>query len=296
MGLGGTPKKATLVLPGMGDLDVTVLAPRRFRGRFEEFLAALEDVVAARGLALLTEPASHYGAVPRSPAFRDVARFGEYADGIYEWSLVETVTDCAAVPLPRPGIWLGVLRATLRPPVAGSSPLVLGRKPTVRQLWLAGSNLGTQPRLVESAELPGDPMLFGELLRSRPEFFDVPAWTAKQPGDYFGALRRAFVHGIGQRMADHHERWMFDLDAHEDNFVFGDELLPDRVRRRVVRVDLRHTHLLYRPLTPLQAATTLLPLLSSFSREDWNWFCEGYASVRGDAASLTFNLIDHGIR
>jgi hypothetical protein len=296
VGLGAAPNKATLVLPGVGDLGVTVLAPQRFRGRFEEFLAALEDVVAAGGLALLTEPASHYGAVPRSPAFRDVARFGELADGIYEWSLVETLTDCAAVPLPRPGISRGVLTATVRPPVAGSSPLVLGRKAAVRQLWLAGSSLGTQPRLVESAELSRDPMLFGEILRSRPEFFNVAAWTAKHAGDYFGTLRRAFVHGIGQRMADHHERWIFDLDAHEDNFVFSDELLPDRVRRRVVRVDLQHTHLLYRPLTPVQAATTLLPLLSSFSREDWSWFCEGYASVRGDAALLTLDVIDYGIR
>ena len=95
-------------------------------------------------------------------------------------------------------------------------------------------------------------------------------------------------------MADHHEMWMFDLDAHEDNFMFSDEVLPDRVRRRVVRVDLRHTHMLYRPLTLLQAATTLLPLISSFSREDWSWFREGYRSVRGDAALPTLDLIDHG--
>jgi hypothetical protein len=280
----------------MGDVAVTVLAPRRVRGRFDEFLAALEDMVAAGALVLLTEPASHYGPVPRPPAFRDLAGYDKKSDVIYEWSLVETVMDCAAVPLARPGIWEGVLTATMRPPVAGSSLLVVGRKPAVRQLWLAGSELGTRPRLVESAELPRDPMLFGEILRSRPEFFSVGAWTAKYPGDYLGTLRRAFVHGIGQRMADNHEMWMFDLDAHEDNFLLSHEELPDRTRPHVVRVDWRHTHVLYRPLTPLQAAASLLPLLSNFSREDWNWFREGYASVRGDAALPTLNLIDHGTR
>lgn len=275
---------------GGGSVPISALEPDAFKGDFSSFLRAADETLSKEGqLVLLTEGMNRYGPPPHSPRLGGPLGDAADAPGFYPWSLVDTLMDCAMISLD------GLL-ATVDPPVTGTMLFVLGRKPSMRQLWLYAESLGHRPpTLIESNDLPPSPLVFWEILSSRPEA-GAKAWRQSHPDDWFLAERHAFVHGIGERMGDFHDRWIIDADAHEDNFILGYQVEEDGIRARphVQRVDLRHSGILYRPLTTIQSAFTFLPLLSTFSREDWRWFREGYIQARGPAAIPIVDLVEYG--
>jgi hypothetical protein len=95
-------------------------------------------------------------------------------------------------------------------------------------------------------------------------------------------------------MAEMHEFCLLPGDAHIGNFpvvvkpeaTFGMEFIVS---------DMEHWTNLYRTPSPVQAATTMVPLMSAFSADQWSGFRKGYIAKReGTAGQRVIDLIEKG--
>jgi hypothetical protein len=257
---------------------VRPITPRRWRWRaqdgfeeFERFLGVLSGIMNDGDLAILTAGMNAYGPPPDPPNFGTKEK--EYNDsrGYYPFCLAVTLPGSASVAL-------SDLPAKCRPSVPKPWGRVVGKRQRIHQLAThADPNLGDTPLIAESIPLPKDNRVFQDLLARAP-------FKRYDPDDPSGVNRKLLTFGIGQRVGWGHNLWIFDEDLHEGNFFMGAD-------GKVVWVDYDNC-CSYRPLSALQAATTMLPLLSSFSRADWFWFKRGYVSERGAAGREVVELID----
>jgi hypothetical protein len=244
---------------------------------FERFLQVLTRIMSGGRLAVLTASMRAYGPPPDPPDGSGGGRFGtkdqEYFDnpGSYSMSLTVTLPGSAIVGLES-------LRAKCRPGVPKRWGLLFGTRQLIHRL--AAEAHVDNITIAEPIQLPRDNRVFRDLLARAPDR------RVDSPYDPQGIWRQMLTFGIGQRMGDMHNRWTFDEDAHEGNFFAS--------KGTVIRCDFARSFVAYRPLTALQAATTLMPLLSSFSRVDWYWFMQGYVATRGNDALKVIELIDPG--
>jgi hypothetical protein len=235
---------------------------------FERFLEVLTRIMNDGRLAVLTASMRAYGP-PRDPPDFGTKEQAYFDDpGEYSMSLAYTLPGSAIVALT-------TLRADCQPSVPKQWGLLFGARRLIGELASAAG----VSRFAESIPLPRDNRVFRDLLARAPD-----RQVASPYGQGVEVERKMLTFGIGQRMGDMHNRWTFDEDAHEGNFFMSDG--------RVVRVDFARSFVAYRPPTALQAATTLMPLLSSFSRVDWYWFMQGYVATRRENALEVIGLID----
>jgi hypothetical protein len=274
---------ASLTLPSglqMEAVLVRPITPRRSPwsaqdgfDEFENFLGVLSRIIDDDRLAILTAGMNAYGPPPDPPGM--AADDQKYNDevGYYSWCLATTLPGSASAAV-------SDLGAQCEPEVPEPWGRVVGTKRVIHQLasYVPPSALpdGGRPLVIESIPLP-----------TARQFRDLLARAPARPVDPYdpsGLNRHMFVFGIGKCVGEYHNRLWFDEDLHEGNFINTPE--------GVVNVDYAHSCITYRPLTAFQAAATLLPLLSSFSKDEWFWFERGYVIGRGAAGREVVELID----
>jgi hypothetical protein len=289
-------KDATLMLGNGQTVPAVLVRPPSSRwqkrraadghAEFESFLGVLSKITADGGIAILTDGMNAYGPPPDPPGFEGTGADVNDEPGYYPWCLVATLPGSASVRLSQ-------MRATCKPRVtAEPHGRLFATRKRIQQLAAFGttdeqySSLGMN----ECAPVISDNRVFRDVLAQAPDHGQV------RSGDVYGQRRQAFTRGIGQRMGELHNMWVYHEDAHEGNFIMTSvKSLHNGIpvlAPKVLAVDFAKNCCTYRPLTENQAATNLLPLFSTFSKDDWSCFAEGYLEVRGAAGHAVVALFD----
>ncbi|MFE9023893.1 hypothetical protein ACFYNL_35735 [Streptomyces sp. NPDC007808] len=203
-------------------------------------------------------------------------------------SLVESVGDCAAVPLSVVdglAAGLGVLPGGAFSPLIGVAvfPCLLAGVATVRTL------------LSDSGVVVPDTLM----RRSRPVRADFRQWAhlwAPENGEEPAAsvmerLRRGDGHGVlayavAELLATGHRNGVLHGDARWESFGW----VPERGKAVIIEHAARF---LCRPPTPAQCATDLAPLLPSLSPSAWRAFRLGYLHHWPEGRSV-IDLVEYG--
>jgi len=254
--------ETTIVLPD-GDVPVELLRLASADAT-DALLDALDAVVRAGKAAVLDQMPTRR-AIPnlREP-------MSEFSEREACLALVNTLGRCTAVHLAELGL---EVRAGPVP-----SGWIVGAASAVRYV-LASAPTAPQPSPVfEAVRLRRDYRAFYRLWSSPergalddPRYMEIP-------------IRPLWVRGIGECMAELHDMWTLDTDAHEDNFLWNDRLTS--------RVDFGGSYFVWRAPSALQCATTFVPLLSTFSPTDYRWFKLGYQSGGEARAHRVFDAIE----
>lgn len=242
---------------------VSEFRPDPHRPDIDEFLQAASSLVRQGELALLVAPMPAYGAREDHPA---------------AWlALVDTIDECATIAV-----------GHLVPAASGGTvrdiPRLVGPTPAIRLVTSYADPVPPLSAITESTPVRKDYRAFARLWSGSPDpddDFETDPYEAITQIE-----RKPKVFDIGKAMGDAHQRafWLWD-DAHEGNMGW-------QAGQGITVFDVHQSRFLYAPPTPAQAATTLIPLMSSFSPEDWALFCAGYVETRGDAGQRVIDLIE----
>jgi hypothetical protein len=238
----------------VGEHRVPAIALRSGGGQpdVDAFFVDLTARVRAGAIVVVDRPVTDYGA--------DRDRGVE--------ALVESVGDCAAVPL-------AAVAAGEPPPVG----LAVAAPAVIRNLCAASPQPPAPEKVTASATVRWTYRAFERLWTHD----IVPSDWSRLPPDV-GRTRRLH-YGIGQRMGELHRIGVVWADAHADNFM----MTPDGV----FAVDLEdHAQILYRAPTAVRSATDLVPLLAALWPPQWDWLREGYREGRGADAERVIELIE----
>jgi hypothetical protein len=249
-------QRAVELIVGGVPFAVSELRPDPDRPDIDEFLQTVSSLVRQGALALLVAPMSAYGA-PREHAW----------DGDPAWqALVDTIDECATIAV-----------AHLVPAPSASTvpdlPRLVGPTPAIRLVTSYANPVPPLSAIIESTPVRKDYRAFAGLWSASP---DPDADLATDPHEAMRQIeRKPKVFDIGRAMGE----------AHDGNMAW-------QAGHGVTVFDLQPSRWLYAPPTPAQAATTLIPLMSSFSPQDWAHFRAGYVATRGDAGQRVIDLIE----
>jgi hypothetical protein len=244
------------------------------RARDPEAIPRLFELLAERAgrgeLVLLTGTPSEHGLA---------------AEGFpgHRWligSLIRSVgDDCAVAALDR-------LNGGPEPREHGVPPLLVSNRATIRYVAACVDQV---PRgaIAETPRRRKDFSAFAHLWYSEPEP-EVPGHLFMQE-----MHERQKFHAIGKIIGGLHREGTIWEDAHVDQFAYNSEHFKHNNGWFVYDL-YEHVGTLYRPPTPAESASNLLPILSEVRPAHYPWLRMGYVNARGTDGNKVFDLIESG--